>query len=346
MARSGKRILTVLTKQFKRRISAAAARACFAAASRMPLIIARVLNGLGLRLDVRDVPSMDSIRHAINFSDGSEHVKAVYAAGVVVLQVLGREWYESNIGDKPEVTSLKVHDSNQFGDQLLRLAEVFYRLKNCAGFYELIGRTRNEFDSAFFEALVASSLVGRGFHVRFEPDWHWGRRSHDFTILHSEGPIYAECKACLTSEFTADYLRNRLRKARAQLPEGGPGIIYVKLPGIKDADRAMLTEKEKIARAFLRNSRRVSAVVLIWDVYSRFDNGLRSRGTGFVPYLNLNPSVRLPADLLTPAHPKVNPRPAFWPPEMPWSVGKAPEPDWPTTAETAKHEFKGDGSEE
>lgn len=151
--------------------------------------------------------------------------------------------------------------------RLTEVARHLYVLQECDGFEQLIRHLQSrEMVGASAELLAAYLFHSNGHDVRFvEPT---GRRGDDFDQVVTVGstPVSLEVKAKLDeTNYGANTLTNSLRKARAQLPERGPGLIVLRIPMHWPWDERFVASVANVVDGFLRGTRRVNAVLLIWD---------------------------------------------------------------------------------
>jgi len=87
-------------------------------------------------------------------------------------------------------------------------------------------------------------------------------RDYDIEVGYPNGTIAsadAKCKIEAT-DFSANTIEHTLKKARKQLPDSMPGIVFVKVPPRWTADAKSVATMLEVARSFLRGTRRVVSV--------------------------------------------------------------------------------------
>jgi len=148
------------------------------------------------------------------------------------------------------------------------------------------------------EAGVAEFTVGR-FLALCGVDFSFRERTgqkgvaYDVSMRLGEGsdiPGEAKCKVEGT-EYSAGTLANSLSEARRQLPPNGSGIVFLKLLEEWFLGDDTVEALETALAGFLRNTRRVAAVVLMWERWTRNENGARVSARYDV---RLNRSARQP----------------------------------------------------
>jgi hypothetical protein len=122
--------------------------------------------------------------------------------------------------------------------------------------------------------------------------------SPDAIVVLSGHEVAAEVKAKI-SQPVADYrpslIQNPLSEARKkQLPPRGPSIIYLQIASPWSDDEHVLMSIDETVKAWLRNTRRVNAVVLMVERTFIREDGNRSYASGTLTIPNENPYVWVP----------------------------------------------------
>jgi hypothetical protein len=102
-------------------------------------------------------------------------------------------------------------------------------------------------------------------------------RDYDIEVEYPNGTIAsadAKCKIEGT-DFSANTIEHTLKKARKQLPDSMPGIVFVKVPPRWIADVKSVATMLEVARSFLRGTRRVVSVKFYSSPISFSNNVLR-----------------------------------------------------------------------
>jgi hypothetical protein len=148
--------------------------------------------------------------------------------------------------------------------RIMDLAELLYNLQHIAGFDECITRMRDgDIEGTHAELDFGRMLYLHQIHFRYVvPAGLPGRDNYDVEVVYPNQLVVcgdAKCKveATIFGERTIDIT---LEKARRQLPDDRPGIVFVKLPAswmeIPNAAEICI----RVARDFLRTTRRVVSV--------------------------------------------------------------------------------------
>lgn len=165
--------------------------------------------------------------------------KALALAGGILRLFLGAEWVEEHfISDSRKKGFLSVDNSDPYKREMsffrgIDLAETLYNLQDVSGFDECLYRMRQgDIEGSLAEFDFARMLFLNKVPFRFVIPVGVKKQDYDFDILYPNGIAAcadSKCKANET-EFTENGLRNVFQKARKQLPNDKPGIIFVKVP--------------------------------------------------------------------------------------------------------------------
>jgi hypothetical protein len=143
------------------------------------------------------------------------------------------------------------------------LGELLFNLQNIEGFDSCVARLKG----SDVEATLAELDVARMLYINDQRFWFVERQNKagsdfDFRVIYPGGQVACiEAKCNLeTVAFNPATIRNALQKARTQLPQNEPGIIFVKLPSQWIAAPEFARQTTEIANAFLRGTGRVVSV--------------------------------------------------------------------------------------
>lgn len=143
------------------------------------------------------------------------------------------------------------------------LAEVLYNLQTVPAFDECISRMRGgDIEGTFAELDFGRMLYLNRAPFRFVVPSGTRGADYDIEILYPNGVVAcgdAKCKIDST-EFSEHTIRNTLNKARKQLPNIQPGIVFVKIPPPWIVQPAHVNLMVDVAKSFLRGTRRIVAV--------------------------------------------------------------------------------------
>ena len=205
-------------------------------------------------------------------------------ASAVLRAFMGPEWVEQHIiADNRKKGFLAIDESEPSKMEIsffrvMDLAEVIYNLQPVPGFDECITRMRDgDIEGTYAELDFGRMLYLNQVPFRFVVPQGETGMDYDIEIEYPENLIAsadAKCKIEST-EFSDNTIKNSLNKARKQLPDNRPGIVFVKVPPswITDGDR--VTTMFNTARDFLRGTRRVVSVKFYSSPVTLANNVLR-----------------------------------------------------------------------
>jgi hypothetical protein len=192
-----------------------------------------------------------------------------YSLGLsVVKYFLGEEWIEQHLQPmdgapgflQPDLTA---DDREIQYFRTIDLGELLFNLQNIEGFDGCVARLK----SGDIEPTLAELDVARMLYINDQRFWFVERQGKvgsdfDFRVIFPGGIVACiEAKCNMeTEEFNPITIRNALQKARTQLPENEPGIIFVKLPSQWVTALEFAHQTTEIANAFLRGTGRVVSV--------------------------------------------------------------------------------------
>ncbi|MFC5265878.1 hypothetical protein ACFPJ1_27510 [Kribbella qitaiheensis] len=194
-------------------------------------------------------------------------------ASEVIEAIFGEDWVASNLAEAkayatqsndPEVKRAFLHEEMQLGRYLFDLQPYDFFPDLIAG----LRNRHNELRGAMFEAEVVWLLkyIPLQSAIRIPT----GIKTNDYDIGvpfgDDEWPI--EVKAKEDIAFTPKTLKQTLETARRQLPPGGVGTIFVRIPRTWGDLAAYGDDAETVISDALRSSSRVHAVVLISDAWT------------------------------------------------------------------------------
>jgi hypothetical protein len=143
------------------------------------------------------------------------------------------------------------------------LGELLFNLQHIEGFDGCVARLKGgDVEPALAELDVARMLYINDQMFWFvEPQGKTGD-DYDFLVLYPGGVgacIEAKCNI-ETPEVNLSTIKNSLQKARKQLPETAPGIIFVKLPAQWLSVPEFQRKSIETAMAFLRGTKKIVSV--------------------------------------------------------------------------------------
>ncbi|MBP1158616.1 hypothetical protein [Rhodococcus sp. PvR099] len=207
---------------------------------------------------------------------------------MLVLELhLGDEWVGANADIATSSRDVRPGPGGKYlrrsGDlDVPTLAEHYQRLGELArrlfefrneDFYETLrdNLMHRDLEGAAFEADVVRWLVR--LPVLIDLRRERGTKGDDYDIdlwlripdLKLSIEVKTRAEDC---PYAKNRLLNTLRQARKQLPKGGMGAIFMKLPTSWSSDPSYLGEVDGVLAGFFRNTTRVHAVVMVWDDFT------------------------------------------------------------------------------
>jgi hypothetical protein len=205
-------------------------------------------------------------------------------ASGVLRAFMNADWVEQHVisgGRKKGFLSIDESDPYRREMSFFRvmdLAEVIYNLQLVPGFDESITRMRDgDIEGTYAELDFGRMLYLNNVPFRFVVPQGTTGFDYDIEVEYPNGVIAsadAKCKIEGT-DFSANTIENTLKKARKQLPDDVPGIVFVKVPPRWIADEKCIAATLEVARSFLRTTRRVVSVKFYSSPITFSNNVLR-----------------------------------------------------------------------
>jgi hypothetical protein len=197
---------------------------------------------------------------------------------------LGEEWFDRHVVPnrrKPGFLTIDESDAAKLdlsAYRIMDLAEVLYNLQHTAGFDECLERMRDgDIEGTYAELDLGRMLYLHQIRFRYVVPTGIKRRDYDVEILYPNGIVVcgdAKCKITGT-QFNWRSIDQTLEKARTQLPDDRPGIVFVKLPPEWMDTPHFADICIAVARDFLRTTRRVVSVKYYTAPFMFIDGALR-----------------------------------------------------------------------
>jgi hypothetical protein len=205
-------------------------------------------------------------------------------ASGVLRAFMNADWVERHVisdGRKKGFLSIDesdpVHRETSFF-RVMDLAEVIYNLQPVPGFDECITRMRDgDIEGTYAELDFGRMLYLNKVPFRFVVPQGTTGFDYDIEVEYPNGIVAAADAKCKieSTDFSENTIGNTLSKARKQLPDDSPGIVFVKVPPRWIADPATVVAMLDVARSFLRGTRRVVSVKYYSSPITFADNMLR-----------------------------------------------------------------------
>jgi hypothetical protein len=209
----------------------------------------------------------DSIPLQFKTPDGQ--TEALSLASGVLRVFLRSEWVEKHvISDDSKKGFLSIRDDDPVKREIsffrvMDLAEILFNLQRVPGFDECLDRMRRgDIEGALAEFNIGRMLFLNKVPFRFVIPQGVKKKDYDFDILCPNGQAAcadAKCKIDETT-FSEGGIKEALKKARGQLPNEKPGIIFVKVPEHYLSDPLFQMQSIQIAERFLGGVTRIASV--------------------------------------------------------------------------------------
>lgn len=214
----------------------------------------------------------------------------MFFASLVIENNLGEKWVSQNIVSpesgpaRRDATSTFLRrspiDSMERHERYTRIVELARRLFELGqeAFAEslITNLRRRDLEGAAFEADVIRMLVSLPAVLNLRNEVGVKGQDYDIDLWLPSGRMwFIEVKTRAdTSTYRPARLRKTLANARQQLPSTGLGGIFMKIPTPWTTDPDYHASYENEVIDFLRNTSRVQAVVLVWDVWNLKPTGV------------------------------------------------------------------------
>jgi hypothetical protein len=210
--------------------------------------------------------AFDSMPPAVRSNGQTESL--ALACGVL-RAFMNADWVERHvISDGRKKGFLSIDESDPHRQEMsffrvMDLAEVIYNLQSVPGFDECITRMRDgDIEGTYAELDFGRMLYLNKIPFRFVVPQGTTGLDYDIEVEYPNGVFAtadAKCKIEST-DFSKNTIKNTLSKARKQLPDANPGIVFIKVPPRWIADPATVEAMLDVARSFLRGTRRVVSI--------------------------------------------------------------------------------------
>ncbi len=214
--------------------------------------------------------------------------------------ILGAAWVRQHVlhesGSKgaylPSLTApYDVEQAWRLQHQLTELAHLLYEAQTLPGFREAVQELRTRsMRGVVVELRTAVMLRMAGHEPRLVQ--RTGRKGADYDIAVPFGEVQVAVEVKSKEEDTPydeGTVRATLRDARQQLPQEGPGVVVLAVPRNWTAGDAVQAEVVETVLGSLRNSRRINAVVLLWEAVAQSTTGQRAYANAYLPVWNPQP---------------------------------------------------------
>lgn len=194
------------------------------------------------------------------------------------------DWIERHVvSDRKKKGFLSIDETDPHRREMslfrvMDLAEVIYNLQTAPGFDECITRMRDgDIEGTYAELDFGRMLYLNKVPFRFVVAQGTVGLDYDVEILYPEDIVAsadAKCKIEGT-EFSENTIENTLKKARKQLPDTMPGVIFVKVPPRWIAEPTRVAAMFSVAQKFFRTTQRIVSVKFYSSPITFLNNMLR-----------------------------------------------------------------------
>jgi hypothetical protein len=207
-----------------------------------------------------------------------------FAACKYLRNILGVSWLQSNVPftDVKDASILLAewHTDIVKYAQLVRViqfADFIHRSRLIPGVKQRLDEAQEKedpIDSLWFEFFVSSSIRESGYEVlRFIPP-SAERKTPDLLIQFQRHKIPVEIKA---KQFNIAWSRrtllNPMKAAASQLPDSGPGLIFIMIPEHWLGNSSFLHKAEDVIKGCLQRNRNCNGVFVYWPANIKLPKG-------------------------------------------------------------------------
>ncbi|QCB51789.1 hypothetical protein E5720_17670 [Rhodococcus sp. PAMC28707] len=214
----------------------------------------------------------------------SRFTQDIHLFMLVIVEHLGDTWVAANAEfhaeEKPGMGAKYLRRDSD--PEILTLAQHYLRLRELARrlfafadeeFYDRLcaNVSRRDLEGAAFEADVVQLLLALPVLIDLREERNVKGDDYDIDVwLHIPNVKWSiEVKTKHDDgPYTQNGLLNTIRHARKQLPANGLGSIFFKVPQTWVNEPAYKAEAAGLFESFFRNTSRVHAVVVVWDIYT------------------------------------------------------------------------------
>ncbi len=228
-------------------------------------------------------------------------LRQVVGAFAVLRELLGQEWLQARLdltktGSFLNPSRERDLDTYKVQDRVVALAELLFNLQLVEGFgLRLKDLETVDVETALAELEGARLLLTSNISFGFVTPRGVKGTDYDVEALIGATTVPCEMKAKLEiTSAKASSVVDTLRRARDQLPEGRPSIVFLRVPETWVSDEQGRTAIEAGLRQALRNTGRIARVVLHWEEWRSLELGAL-RTTHYSIHSNPNARTQLSA---------------------------------------------------
>lgn len=213
--------------------------------------------------------------------------RVVEAAESVLHFYLGEDWMRTKVYAKTPDGFLRPdageQDQSRGAYRVVELAEMLLNMQQVDGIRtRIVDLQKESLEGGVAELQGAAILHSSGIRIRFKEETKGveldAKQGGNFDLIAEISGLNVNCEMkskCQDSKPTG--LRRRLKRARGQLPEGAPNLVFIRIPGSWMQSTQGRKDVSNAVNAYLRSSQRVTSVVVHWESWTQFKVGTLRR---------------------------------------------------------------------
>jgi len=214
----------------------------------------------------------------------------------IVKHFLGVDWLErhtSPFDSRPGYFRLDIEGEEQLahkgGFKLVDLGELLFNLQHIQGFDSCLDRMRKgNLEPTLCELDIARMIYINDWPFQFVEPQNVKGSDYDFEIEFGQLMVCADAKCKIESTTLGEQtVTNALSKARRQLPEDRPGVVFIKFPGEWMNIDGFKDTLLRAGNAFFNSTTRVVSLIY-YSSPINFRDGNMTHGHQFMEVHNAN----------------------------------------------------------
>jgi hypothetical protein len=214
--------------------------------------------------------------------------KRIRAALMILFHYLGDEWCKKHLFRSDGSPSFmrpqndprprfRQQDLDQFRymDRMLRLAECLLNFPSIEGFCRRLMKLQTEdLETCLAELKAAKLILSSGIPFRFVDEIGVTGSDYDIEMHLNETVVACESKCKIEdTEMSSNSVENTLGQARKQLPADKAGVVFLTIPELWARHPESNDKVIGGINAVFGNTRRISAVIIQYEMWDRDENG-------------------------------------------------------------------------
>jgi hypothetical protein len=218
-----------------------------------------------------EIPSDSEIKAFIQNERSAAHcdLRRYAASMFTIRRALGQEWINRN---REQLGFDDPPPRRRFQTTTEELTDALRRLRGVPGIERQLLRLQSEdLETVLCELVIAVLFLEAGLPFRFVTPV--GKKQCDYDAEVEFGGRVFPCEIKLKERDTTPSgsgVFSVLEKARKQLPQGVSGIVAVKVPESFLKTETLRSDVVSAIQKRLRQTTRIAAVILHWDVFTTF----------------------------------------------------------------------------